>query len=586
MKLAKRLSQGEKDWVDQMVARLRLFKEEELFQHHVYTGAEMAQLIMELARLAPVAGYDLKEIKILLLAQLLFAAACLETDPDPLLAWAATQLQCDQAMCDRAVSLFQPHLPRKVRIAQEASEGIKQSGHLMVEAWKEYKIPNIEFVNALHTGLRHYAFIFRKPVTVTFDKLESTLPDVLSHGGIDPESRYIFTRLKDGGFEIHIPKTRDVKSFSFLQYLAEAIGWQPPNQSDRALRDLVYRVVDHYHPRARIDRVPKIPMAIDLAGNPVFVHFATGGFAVGSPDSGKSTFMKLMWIMLMLMYPPEFVKLAVIDWKSVTFSRFTKNWNNPWALCPVLTEYDLDRLSIFFEKFEEMRQHRAQLMRSMDVENWLEYNQRNPNAPLSYSPLLIDEAAGLKAEWDKDATDFHTLRIASRYRYTGMPMFAGTQYPSVQLSFSPAVRDALGTKAAFYCGESCAKLAFSSASYVKATTNLLGKGDTIIEVPGNPGPIHAQALDAPGDLVDLVLEALMDRFPGQPYTLDLSLPQTASANPLEAPTSATAELDDLLSGDLWSVQCPKCRSRNVNRDGKKGDQQRYRCKECNHVFAT
>lgn len=579
------LSPEQQQWLHQISARLKSFNPSQLFDVHVYLQdrGEIAAIVQGIEEFAVNGGYNPREMYLDLISQLLFTAMVTKRDPEIPRKFAQDGLGLSLEQIAEIEKNLKQYLPKQVNVTGESPQTIKDAGFAMGEAWQAFKI-NVGFVDAIESGLRHYAIRFHKPVAVSFDKLESTLPEVLSAGGFDPDSKAIFSRLPNNSFEVHIPKPpNQARAMSFLEYLALTIRYQPkPGMNQRqALRDLVLKIVQHYHPLAAFDRIPMIPVGIDTYGKPFSLSFDAGGLIIGGSKMGKSTFYKMVDVMHMLMFPPQFYKPVRIDFKSVTMERFTLDWQNPWALCEVLTSQDVAKMKSLVEGLNEEHNDRNRIIRADRVESWLDYNRIHPKEPIPYTPILWDEVGNTKAEWIATEVDKLTHLIASKWRYAGMPLVAGTQYPSDQHGISPTVRTNLDAVVAFSAIPACAALAFSTAHHVRAVTKLLPGGNFIARTPGSNKPVHAQAFDAPPDVVDEVLEILKEEFGSESFWLELREEQPDG-------DSKQQEEGEDETDDAWDEQrCPKCDSKAGKHDQRSG-RQRYRCRnpKCRNTFTV
>jgi len=579
---------SEREWVANTIAHLETFDPNRLVGRDIFPNNDpensVAQMSANLLMHAPTVGYDALLIKQLILRQLFFAALAMGSDTSGVAAWAKEDWQLTEAQVASTLAEAEAKLPIKPpEFVSEASMSIQKAGEVMAEVWRG-RNALVDFIEGTESGLRHYSLKFKLSSSTPISRVEANVRDALSHGGFHPGIRTVFTYLPYGEFEVHVPKEKDkCKPMNFMEYLWRLIEHQPRSDNDpQWFEHLVREITYHFYPQANLLKAPEIPIGIDIHGKVSSVQYGAGGLIVGAPDSGKSTNLKLTIIMLMLLYPPELFKFTAIDLKDVTFGRFTDGWRNPWTLASVITSKNArQNLDTLFEALRAEKEERAELIGKAKCENWLKYNAKNPEKPIPFSPIFIDEAPELKDYIDKAEAERFINKASSGWRYLGMPLIIGAQYAAEQHSLPPTVRQNLGTHIAFYASEACAKLAFEEKELVHSVQQLLGGGDYIARSTGSLLASHGQGFDAPEDTVDQVLMALKSMYPEAPVGSYLYFPSEAKKSYDDSDDS------DDLTEDLWQDGCPKCGERvtKYGLDPKTG-KQRYQCKneEKSHVF--
>ena len=576
-----------REWVTNTVAHLEIYDPNRLVGRDIFPNNDPEHSAVKMAenllRHAPSVGYDALVIKQLILRQLFFAALAMGSDTSGVAAWARKDLQLTEDQVTSTLAEAEAKLPTKPpEFVSEASMSIQKAGLVMAEVWRG-RNALVDFVDGTESGLRHYSLKFKLSPSTPIGRVEANIRDALSHGGFHPGIRTVFTYLPYGEFEVHVPKEKEkCKPMNFMEYLWRLIEHQPRSDNDpQWLEHLVREITYHFYPQANLLKAPEIPIGIDIHGKASLVQYGAGGLIVGAPNSGKSTNIKLTIILLMLLYPPELFKFTAIDFKDVTFGRFTDNWRNPWTMASVITSKNAQNLGTLFKALKAEKEDRAE--RLGKCENWLKYNAKNPANPIPFSPIFIDEAQKLKNFVGKTEAESFIDEASSSWRYVGMPLIVGAQYAAEQHSLPPTVRQNLETHIAFHASEACAKLVFEEKELVESVQQLLGGGDFIARSAGCLLASHGQGFDAPEDTVDQVLMALKSMYPEAPIGSYLSFPSEAKRSDDDSDDS------DDLTEDLWQDGCPKCGEKVIRYgvDPKTG-KQRYQCKNKggSHVFVS
>ncbi|MDP8080062.1 FtsK/SpoIIIE domain-containing protein [Phocoenobacter skyensis] len=113
----------------------------------------------------------------------------------------------------------------------------------------------------------------------------------------------------------------------------------------------------------------------------------------GGTGSGKSVLLNNLIIGIAERYTAQQVQLYLMDYKNgVEFDVFR---NHPNCVKLFLDETDFTLAIGMIEEFTQELQLRAELMSQAKVKDIASYNQLNPNTPLPYKLLIIDEAQRL-----------------------------------------------------------------------------------------------------------------------------------------------------------------------------------------------
>ncbi|MDP8184599.1 FtsK/SpoIIIE domain-containing protein [Phocoenobacter skyensis] len=138
----------------------------------------------------------------------------------------------------------------------------------------------------------------------------------------------------------------------------------------------------------------------------------------GGTGSGKSVLLNNLIIGIAERYTAQQVQLYLMDYKNgVEFDVFR---NHPNCVKLFLDETDFTLAISMIEEFTQELQLRAELMSQAKVKDIASYNQLNPNTPLSYKILIIDEAQRLFESNFKQKQHFvkcldHLLRQGRSY---------------------------------------------------------------------------------------------------------------------------------------------------------------------------
>lgn len=472
------------------------------------------------------------------------------------------------------VTQIEPHVQQvKVKPKTESvATTLQERGLAIANTMTELlpKNPQISLVTGAAEKsvlLRHVVFTLEKPTGVRFSAIEGLLPEALSAAGYKPGTAFV-EKLPYNQVEIYVPRPESEWEFvNFIQFFLRITGTKfdlatsemeswfaklvendatpPSEEALKQLKDVVLTV--HHHLKSSPYTDPskpfKLPIGVCMKGNPVVTSLDSGVFVVGNSGGGKSNQLKSMMVTSMIMFGPPNFQAAVIDAENSAFCNFDpgNGLSNPWLKSSILgvnpsrsceppSRYQDDdsesrraRLNNqiaweedhplnlrFMEIWRAYEQRRGRLGRH---EKLREYNMQNPDDRMPIYPIFIDGLAALKQDWSEELTDFWLERGALRFRKAGMPIFAGSQYPTQKYSVPPAIRESLDVTMAFKTSENGAKLAFSEAEAAKMVSRLCGKGDFILQERGGEERYrHVQALYAPSALVEATVKILCEHY--------------------------------------------------------------------------
>jgi DNA segregation ATPase FtsK/SpoIIIE, S-DNA-T family len=176
---------------------------------------------------------------------------------------------------------------------------------------------------------------------------------------------------------------------------------------------------------------------IDSQGHPFVDDLTTQPHIIigGSTDSGKSTCAGGILLSMALFMSPKELKIAISDTKRVDFEPYYRNL--PHLAMPIAKDV-YSTMAMLEMVRREVETRLVELSRgSHPSRNITEYNEQNPDKPMSYLVVYIDELAdvigdGINKEESK-ACSQKLGAIVQRSRAVGIYVIAATQRPSVNV---------------------------------------------------------------------------------------------------------------------------------------------------------
>jgi S-DNA-T family DNA segregation ATPase FtsK/SpoIIIE len=286
----------------------------------------------------------------------------------------------------------------------------------------------------------------------------------------------------------------------------------------------------------------------DISGNPVVANLVRMPHALiaGTTGAGKSVALNAMILSLLYKYPPEEVRLIMVDPKMLELSVYE---GIPHLLTPVVT--DMKEAANALRWCVQEMERRYRMMASMGVRNISGYNKKIKDAEkqgekipnpyyqpdslnrlermetlehLPYIVVIIDELADMMMMVGKKVEEL-IARLAQKARAAGIHLLLATQRPSVDV-ITGLIKANIPTR-----------IAFQVSSRVDSRTildqmgaeQLLGHGDMLYLPPGVaiPQRIHGAYVD--DNEVHRVVEYLSRS--GKPDYIDDIVQETAEAIP-------------------------------------------------------
>jgi len=266
-----------------------------------------------------------------------------------------------------------------------------------------------------------------------------------------------------------------------------------------------------------------VPLGRDVAGRPVLADLARLPhlLVAGATGSGKSVALNSLVAALLGRWPPEDLRVLVVDPKRVEFG-----WLEGVAhlLAPVAVEA-AGAVEVV-GKLETEMARRYDLLAQAGVRDLASYNAaKSPQMQMPRLVLVVDELADLMSLAPEEV-ERSICRLAQLGRAAGIHLVVATQRPSVDV-LTGRVKANLP-----------ARLAFATTSQVDSRTILdgpgaellLGRGDFLYLPPDVARPIRGQGAHvAEADLARLARRCRRRRGQPDPYAAQFAALQTAAA---------------------------------------------------------
>lgn len=189
----------------------------------------------------------------------------------------------------------------------------------------------------------------------------------------------------------------------------------------------------------------------------------------GATGSGKTVCLNSVIVSLLYQNSPDELKIILVDPKRVEMPAYN---GVPHLLTPVVTDVN-KTINVLHWIVGEM-DRRFEFLSRTGKRNIQSYNQSNPDEPLPYIILIIDELADLIAVAVNEV-EAAIIRLAQMARAVGIHLIVATQRPSVDV-ITGLIKANI-----------TARIAFSVASLVDSRTildtsgaeKLLGRGDML-----------------------------------------------------------------------------------------------------------
>lgn len=261
----------------------------------------------------------------------------------------------------------------------------------------------------------------------------------------------------------------------------------------------------------------------------------------GATGGGKSIFVNLIILSLLLNVPPDEISMYLIDPKMVELSRF-KGFPQ---VKEVIT--DMKKANVLLDSLTIEMDERYEVFSKAGVRDIQGYNELGKDK-MKYIVCAIDEFADLMMV-NKDVEDY-VVRLGQKARGAGIHLIIATQRPSVDVITGLI-------KANMPC-----RIAFSTTSAVDSKTildkggaeKLLGKGDGLAKIEGNRNEFErfqspVLTLDSKQEMV--IFEELKELFADIEMEDD-TLPEVKIEEPIDKLKRVIATTNDLRVTSLQS----------------------------------
>lgn len=197
----------------------------------------------------------------------------------------------------------------------------------------------------------------------------------------------------------------------------------------------------------------------------------------GSTGSGKTVFLYSFIVSLLHQFGPDTLSLLLIDPKQTDFIFFE---GLPHLISKQVIIEPEEAITWLQHLMDEELTNRTQQLRDARARDIHNYNARNPNSPMGFIVVVIDEYADLVqvlVKKEREEFERQLVRLAQRARNVGIHLVIATQRPSADI-VTPRLKTNLP-----------ARIGFRLPSHHDSVTildqagaeNLLGKGDMLFK---------------------------------------------------------------------------------------------------------
>ena len=263
-----------------------------------------------------------------------------------------------------------------------------------------------------------------------------------------------------------------------------------------------------------------IPIVLgkDVAGNPVILDLAKAPHLLiaGSTGSGKSVCMNTLIMSLLFKFPPDELRLIMVDPKIVEFEDYKRL---PHLITPVINDSKKVPIALRWAVTEMEKRYR--ILAKAGVKKLAEYNSRKDPAPIvdengvaapAKMPVLvviIDELAELMMTDGRKDSEAYITRIAQLGRAAGVHIVVATQRPSTQI-ITGVIKANLPTRIAFRVGQMVDSRVILDQN---GAEKLLGSGDMLFLAPGGMDLERVQGAWVKDEDIKEIVKFVSDQAP-------------------------------------------------------------------------
>jgi FtsK/SpoIIIE family len=313
------------------------------------------------------------------------------------------------------------------------------------------------------------------------------------------------------------------------------------------------RLLDYIEPQFLIDQPVRVAVGVDLNGkvvdldlsDPNCCHLLIGGTTGG----GKTETLKAILQSLMFRYPPEMVRIILVDPKRVTFPQYG---NLPWLYADIAKD-ELIALAFMGALEKEMRS-RYELMEAHGIDSIEKLNKLLPQ-PLPRLVLAFDEYADFMTDRKlKQKFEQWIKPLASMARAAGIHIILATQRPSIDV-ITQMIRSNLPCRIALKTATVQDSSIILGGDDITAKY-LLGKGDLFLEMGGLKQRLQGFYTDC---AIDEVIEVMPDP-PGQCLSIE------SDPNPIRPGKERTAAIPQAIDEAALIAEYRSYRDRGLSPD--------------------
>ena len=245
-----------------------------------------------------------------------------------------------------------------------------------------------------------------------------------------------------------------------------------------------------------------IGLGKDISGNIITADLSKMPhlLVAGSTGSGKSVCINTIIAGLLCKYPPDYVKLILVDPKVVELS----NYNGiPQLLTPVVTDSKKAASALHWAVAEMERRYKA--FADSHVRDINSYNE-NAEEKMPFIVIIIDELADLMMVAKVDVEDA-ILRLAQKARAAGIHLILATQRPSVDV-ITGIVKANIPSRIAFAVSSQTDSRTILDMG---GAEKLLGKGDMLFYPIGVNKPVRVQGAFVSDDELNRVVSFIKEQ---------------------------------------------------------------------------
>lgn len=288
-----------------------------------------------------------------------------------------------------------------------------------------------------------------------------------------------------------------------------------------------------------------IPIVLgkDVAGNPVILDLAKAPHLLiaGATGSGKSVCMNTLIMSLLFKFPPDELRLIMVDPKIVEFEDYRRL---PHLITPVIN--DSKKVPIALRWAVTEMEKRYHILAKAGVKKLSEYNSRKEptpiidengvSAPLKLPVLvvIIDELAELMMTDARKDSEAYITRIAQLGRAAGVHIVVATQRPSTQI-ITGVIKANLPTRIAFRVGQMVDSRVILDQN---GAEKLLGSGDMLFLAPGGMELERVQGAWVKDEDIKEIVKFVSDQ-----------MPQNFNSQVLAEEEALDEEIDENIVGD-------------------------------------